>query len=370
MKITEIPLKATVYCRNTLAGESAGVIVDPKTLRVTRFVVKESTGTQRLVSVDQVDQVSHNQIRLSCTTAELAKMQPFVVAGYRQVEVPRRYGYYTGGQAFYSPESEMYAAQREAIPWWEVAVHPGDAVRATDGRVGRLSRLVADEGGQITHLALVEGHLWGKREVLVPLSMVGHVERESVYLTIDKETLGALLAMPVKQHYGVSELELLVHILDRAERGEQALEALRDLAKRESVSILSAALVTKDLEGKTSLREMDDVDARHGALFGAVTGGLLGLLGGPVGAVVGAAAGAATGRAAAKRIDTGFPDEFLERAQERLQPGTAAVIALVEHQEAEVVAGALAEFEGEVLHLALTDDQLVRLATEAEPDEA
>jgi uncharacterized membrane protein len=252
------------------------------------------------------------------------------------------------------------------IPWAEVAVHPGDAVHASDGRVGRLGRLVADENGQITHLSLEEGHLWGKKEVLVPVLMVKHVTDKGVQLTIDKATLGAMLAIPVKERYGVSELELLVHILDQAEQGNQALETLQRTAKRESSAILSAALMTKDAEGKTSLREMGDLDARHGALFGAISGGLIGLLGGPVGVVVGAAAGAATGRAAAKRIDLGFPDEFLSRAQERLQPGTAAVIALIEGQEADKVARALAKYEGQTLRLALTDDDLVRLAWEAE----
>jgi uncharacterized membrane protein len=321
--------------------------------------------------VDRVDQVSHDRVRLSCTTAELAKMEPFVVTGYRQVEIPRYYGYYEGGEGFYSPNIETYTVQREVIPWGEVAVHPGDVVHASDGRVGHLDRLVADEGGQITHLALAKGHLWGKKEMLVPVSMVDHVGTDStVYLTVDKETLGALLAIPVKQRYGVSELEIMVRLLEWPKHGDQALEALRDMARRESVSLLSAAVIAKDTEGVISLREMGDVDARHGALLGAVTGGLIGLLGGPVGVVVGAAAGAATGRAAAKRIDLDFPDEFLQRAQERLEPDTAAVIVLVEDRAAEEVAQALAAFEGQTLRLALTDDHLVRLASEAESIEA
>ena len=40
------------------------------------------------------------------------------------------------------------------LPWAEVAVHPGDDVHASDGRVGQLRRLVADEEGRITHLSI------------------------------------------------------------------------------------------------------------------------------------------------------------------------------------------------------------------------
>ena len=187
-------------------------------------------------------------------------------------------------------------------------------------------------------------------------------------MTVDKAALAAMLAIPFKRRYGVSELEVVVRRLYWAGHGDKALAALKDLAGRESVSILSAAVATKDMEGETSLREMGDVDARRGTLFGAVTGGLIGLLAGPVGAivVVGAAVGAATGRAAAKRIDLGFPDEFLRRARERLEPGMTAAIAVVESPEADEVAEALAAFEGQTLRLPLTDDQLVRIATEVE----
>jgi uncharacterized membrane protein len=159
-----------------------------------------------------------------------------------------------------------------------------------------------------------------------------------------------------------------VWTLDRAEQGGQALETLQQYAKSESSAVLSAALMIKDAEGETKLREIGDADARHGALFGAVTGGLIGLLGGPVGAIVGAAAGAVTGRAAAKRIDLGFPDAFLERIQERLQPGMAAVVVLAESQWTERVAEALAPFEGTPHRVELTDEALVQLAGELEAD--
>jgi uncharacterized membrane protein len=365
MKLVDVPLDAKVECTDGPAGVSAGVIVDPKTVRVTHFVVREQgTDTQRLVSVDKLDQVSATMVRLACTTDELAEMQPFLVTEYRQFEIPRYYGPDASAGMYYSTTVETVTETREAIPWGEIALRPGNAVHASDGPVGRLGRLVTGESGQITHLSLEKGHLWGAREVLVPVSMVDKVVEGTVHLTIDKGTLAAMLAIPVKQRYGVAEVELFIWTFDQASKADQALDALAQLAKDESSAILSAALLAKDAKGKDSIQEIGDWKAKHGALFGAITGGLIGLLGGPVGAIVGAAAGAATGGVAAKRIDLGLPDEFLERAQARLQPGTAAVVVVAEREWTEHVAQAMAGFEGQLYRVALTDDVLVQFAGE------
>ncbi len=123
--------------------------------------------------------------------------------------------------------------------------------------------------------------------------------------------------------------------------------------------------MVKDEEGRTSIKEREDVESRHGALFGAVTGGLVGLLGGPVGVVIGAAAGAAAGGVAAGHIDMGFPDEYLEKLQHGLQPGSSALVTLVEGEWVEKVTETLSGFGGETLRLALTDDIVTQLMTES-----
>jgi uncharacterized membrane protein len=365
MKITDIPLDAQVECTDGPAGVSAGVIVDPKSVQVTHFVVREQgTDTQRLVSVEKVDQVSAAVVRLACTRDELAEMQPFLVTEYRQFEIPRYYGPEASARMYRAPTVETVTETREAVPWGEIALRPGTAVHASDGSVGQLSRLVTGESGQITYLGLEKGHLWGTREVLVPVSMVDHVVEGTIQLTIDKATLDAMLAIPVKQRYGVAEVELFMWTFDRTGEADQALETLAQLAKEESSAILSAAVLAKDAKGRDSIKEIGDWKAKHGALFGAITGGLIGLLGGPVGAIVGVAAGAATGGVAAKRIDLGLPDEFLDRAQARLQPGTAAVVVVAEREWTEHVAQAMAGFEGQLSRVALTDEVLVQFADE------
>ena len=234
-------------------------------------------------------------------------------------------------------------------------IHQGATVEATDGKVGQVDELLLDpETEQITHLVLREGHLWGQKEVVVPLSVVDKVVQDSVYLTLDRETISAMLAVPAK--YSLNDVELVILSLKGVDRANEARQTLKQLSKKGSVAVLNVAVLVKDEDGKTSLRESEDVDPRHGAVFGAIAGGLIGLLGGPVGAVVGAVAGAATGGVAAGRIEMGFPDAYLKKLQESLQPGSSALVILAEQDQVENVTEALADFDGQLLRQALTDD--------------
>lgn len=61
----------------------------------------------------------------------------------------------------------------DIVPQGEVDVRRGDPVQATDGDIGRVQGLVIDRGsGHVTHVLLQEGHLWGRREVAIPISAV------------------------------------------------------------------------------------------------------------------------------------------------------------------------------------------------------
>ena len=61
----------------------------------------------------------------------------------------------------------------DTVPLGEVEVCRGDPVHATDGDIGRVQGLVIDRGsGHVTHVLLQEGHLWGRKEVAIPISAV------------------------------------------------------------------------------------------------------------------------------------------------------------------------------------------------------
>jgi hypothetical protein len=61
----------------------------------------------------------------------------------------------------------------DRVPAGEVEVRRGDRVHATDGEIGHVRGVVIDPGDrQVTHVLLDEGHLWGKKRVVVPISAV------------------------------------------------------------------------------------------------------------------------------------------------------------------------------------------------------
>jgi sporulation protein YlmC with PRC-barrel domain len=88
----------------------------------------------------------------------------------------------------------------QRIPHGELAVHRGARVEATDGHVGRVDEFLVDPvDTHITHLVLREGHLWGQKDVTIPVSHIDRIEEDTVYLKLDKHNVGALPAIPIRR---------------------------------------------------------------------------------------------------------------------------------------------------------------------------
>ena len=94
----------------------------------------------------------------------------------------------------------MIPVAHERIPPGELAVRRGARVEATDGHAGRVDEfLVNPEDGYITHLVLREGHLWGQKEVTVPVSQIDHIEDNAVHLKLDKHSVEVLPSIPIRR---------------------------------------------------------------------------------------------------------------------------------------------------------------------------
>ena len=249
-------------------------------------------------------------------------------------------------------------------------------VRASDGQIGVVGGLVSDESrDSVTHLILQEGHLWGKEEVAIPLSAVDRVEGEIVYLKLDRAAVEKLPALPRKKKYaeGEADVELVARVFgspdqDNERLAREALEFAQDLHRRHVFKLLNAALLVSDAEGQVSVVDTRDIDPKKGRVLGAITGGLIGLLAGPGGAILGVLAGLGAGGAAGKLIDEGFSDKFLKSLRDYLQPGSAAVILLVEHEWAKSVADSMADLEGFVFQQPLTDTLVEDLMAAGGPE--
>jgi len=176
---------------------------------VTHIVVKPDSflELERLVPVELVAETSPGQINLSCSQQELQRLEPFVETEFLPGEFPD-IGYGLNEFRLWPyivPENELMPVEHERVPPGELAVRRGSHVRATDGDVGQVDEFLVDrETEQITHLVLREGHLWGRKDVLIPVSEIRQVDEDRVYLTLSKEEVAKLPTIPVRRwHEGV-----------------------------------------------------------------------------------------------------------------------------------------------------------------------
>jgi hypothetical protein len=80
----------------------------------------------------------------------------------------------------------------DRVPKGAVEIRRESAVYSADGEhLGHVDAFVADRG-DITHVVLERGHLWGKREVTIPIDAVAKVETDTVTLGLTKHQVGAL----------------------------------------------------------------------------------------------------------------------------------------------------------------------------------
>jgi sporulation protein YlmC with PRC-barrel domain len=217
MAETRYSIGTAASCTDGACGEIARVVVDPVARTVTHLVVqpKHEHKHGRLVPVDLVDTVPGG-VQLRCTRAELEKLDPaeereFRVGsahpgdlgyGSEQVLSWRYYGLSCGtgtgdGTSLDSSAGPgrghtMRTVTYDSVPLGEVEVRHGDRVHATDGEIGLVEGLVIDpRNHQVTHVLLQEGHLWGRKEVAIPIGAVTRVDI-GIRLSISKQQVGDL----------------------------------------------------------------------------------------------------------------------------------------------------------------------------------
>jgi sporulation protein YlmC with PRC-barrel domain len=208
----EIPLNVQVECADGVCGHSAFVLIDPVANQVTHLVVREDvSNTEYIVPVDFIAETVADTIRLRCDRAKLEKMHPFIKTKFIEEKVPNSNfgsgGTYGLGSYYYLPyvnsEIPVYeAVEQKQIPPGELAVSRGTRVEATDGFVGKVDEFVVNpKNGHITHLVMHEGHLWGRKDVIIPVSAMGDTHDDTVFLKLDKHQIESLPTFPLKRRW-------------------------------------------------------------------------------------------------------------------------------------------------------------------------
>ncbi len=210
----EIPLNAQVECTDGVCGRSAFVLINPVTDEVTHLVVKEDSfpNTEYIVPVDSLSEIIAQTIQLRCSKVDLEKMDPFIKKTYIQDNAPEGFstpvgGMYTTGSYYYLPyvtsgRPVFEPIETQQIPLGELAVRRGTRVEATDGYVGKVDEFVVNpENCHITHLVMREGHLWGQKDVIIPLSAMGETRKDTVFLKLNKHQIESLPTFPLHRRW-------------------------------------------------------------------------------------------------------------------------------------------------------------------------
>jgi sporulation protein YlmC with PRC-barrel domain len=199
----DLPISAPVECTDGPCGKSMCVIFNPVNHSLTHVVIEgdELPGAKtRILPVANVASVEQGVIKLNRTRDEVFDMAPFLVEYFVQQSASG--GAFRHDAVFHSNYTiddtawDSYVAQE--VPAGEMALYSGMEVEAADGKVGKLDELVLDSNsGEVKSLRMRRGHLWGEREITIPVGNIDLIDTRTVYLKIDKAAVEALPAEKV-----------------------------------------------------------------------------------------------------------------------------------------------------------------------------
>jgi sporulation protein YlmC with PRC-barrel domain len=185
---TEFAMGAEASCADGPGGKVTRVIIDPASGTVTHLVIEPKNwlgAAGRLVPLDLVEAATADGIRLRCTVEEFGRLE-----AAEETEVLDGVAGGLGLGGLYSPmglPSPVQAIVEDVVPLGEADISRGEPVHAVDGPIGRVEGVRVDPGDhRVTHVLLQEGHLWGRREVVIPASAVTKVEG-GIWLSLTKE---------------------------------------------------------------------------------------------------------------------------------------------------------------------------------------
>jgi uncharacterized membrane protein len=139
---------------------------------------------------------------------------------------------------------------------------------------------------------------------------------------------------------------------------EQVRQELVRATKEHLVRLDDAVIVEHKPDGKIKLHQAMSTTGA-GAAGGALWGGLIGLI--FLAPLFGMAIGAASGALGGKLSDVGVNDNFMKELGEKMQPGTAALIALGSTDARDKVIERVKPYGGHVIQTSLGTEEEAQL---------
>jgi hypothetical protein len=193
---TEFTMGARASCSDGPCGEVIRTIIDPVARTVTHLVIQPGRHAED-------GRPGAGEIRLRCSLADFERLDaaeeidlvtgvdyaggygPDAVGGYGDVGSMGVGGSASGMGIGMGVGHGPPVVASDNVPEGETEVVRNERVHAVDGEVGQLKGFAVDAADhRVTHVLLREGHLWGRREVAIPVSAVVSMENGiSVNLT-------------------------------------------------------------------------------------------------------------------------------------------------------------------------------------------
>jgi hypothetical protein len=214
-----LELGTPVRCSDKAYGELADVVIDPISKRVTHLVVRptdQEALETRLVPIELVEGgEQESEISLRCTVADVNGLEPVQEYAYlrlgesavedpdwdvgvRDVLASPYYAADFGAGLETLPADPNLGLIYDRVPKGEVEIRrSSDVWSADEHHLGEVDGFLVDGEAHITHLILERGHLWGRRDVTIPIGAVAKVETDAVTLSLTKDQVGALPSVRV-----------------------------------------------------------------------------------------------------------------------------------------------------------------------------
>ena len=180
-------------------GRLTRVIFDPVADALTHLVVEPGHHEElaRLVPIDLVAHIEGDRVRLHCTREQFEQLDEAEDLQFLPADPDATgYGNHASNWPYYglgTPLGHHHEAMFiDRVPLGEVQIRRGDHVHARDGWIGAVQGLVVDPADHhVTHVILQEGHVWGRKQVAIP---IGAADRGVGELRVDltKDEIEAL----------------------------------------------------------------------------------------------------------------------------------------------------------------------------------
>jgi sporulation protein YlmC with PRC-barrel domain len=204
-----LELGCAVQCTDASFGELADVVIDPLSRRVTHLVVRphKQPENARLVPVGQARD-DGGAIALDCSVADVQALEPVRESAYLRlgefpvadpdwdigIEDVMALPLYQDPDTFATavdPDPHMFV-HYDRIPKHTVEIRRSSRVMSADGHhLGHVDGFLVSPDGS-ADVVLERGHLWGRREIVIPAVAVAEIEDDSVTLSLTKDEVGAL----------------------------------------------------------------------------------------------------------------------------------------------------------------------------------